>query len=86
MSLLHLPAAATAALLTIAGRTTPAAARFLVQPVGAYTLTTGRLWALAAALLGLAGVVVGGLALARAAGRIGAGTGRRGPSWPWRRG
>ena len=31
-----------------------------------------------AALVGLAGVVVGGLALARSAGRIGTGSGRRG--------
>ncbi|GGK79436.1 hypothetical protein Sme01_21770 [Sphaerisporangium melleum] len=55
-------------------------AHILAQPapVSASTLTTGRLWSLVAALLGLAGVVIGGLALARASGRIGAGTGRRG--------
>ncbi|MBP2706734.1 hypothetical protein JOL79_23285 [Microbispora sp. RL4-1S] len=52
MSLRHLPA-------------TAAAAHVLAQPVGAYTLTTGRLWSVVAALLGLAGVVIGGLALAR---------------------
>ncbi|MFC7106596.1 DUF6223 family protein [Nonomuraea rubra] len=34
-------------------------------------LTADRLWSLAAALLGLAGVVAGALALARPAGRIG---------------
>lgn len=58
----------------------PAAAHASVQldPVGAYTLTSGRLWSLVAALAGLAGVVVGGLALARSAGRIGTGSGRRG--------
>ncbi|WP_226899740.1 DUF6223 family protein [Nonomuraea phyllanthi] len=58
----------------------PATVRLLVQqdPVSAYTLTTGRLWSVVAALLGLAGVVVAGLALARAAGRIGNGSGRRG--------
>jgi hypothetical protein len=46
----------------------------LVQPASAYTLTAGRLWSVVAALLGLAGVVVGGLALARIRG----GFGRRG--------
>jgi hypothetical protein len=57
----------------------PAAAHVLVpDPVSAYALTAGRLWSLVAALLGLAGVVVGGLALARSTGRIGTGTGRRG--------
>lgn len=35
------------------------------DPAGAYTLTAGRFWSLVAALLGLAGVVIGGLALAR---------------------
>ncbi|MCS7483747.1 DUF6223 family protein [Umezawaea endophytica] len=51
----------------------------LVQPTtSAYTLTSGRLWSLVGALLGLAGVVVGGLALARSAGRTGTGSGRRG--------
>ena len=43
----------------------------LAQPSGAY-LTAGRLWALVAVLLGVAGVVVGGLALARSR-RAGAG-------------
>lgn len=42
----------------------------------AYTLTAGRLVGTVAALVALAGVIVGGLALARAAGRAGAG--RRG--------
>ncbi|MFI6793971.1 DUF6223 family protein [Nonomuraea sp. NPDC050383] len=74
----HLPAIAAAALLGVLGLATPAAAHVLVQPVDAYALTTGRLWSVVAALLGLAGVVIGGLALARSAGRIGAGTGRRG--------
>lgn len=40
--------------------------------VDAYTLTAARFWATAAALLGLAGAVVGGLALARRIGRRGA--------------
>ncbi|MFC4114231.1 DUF6223 family protein [Nonomuraea zeae] len=62
----------------------PAAARVSVQldPAGAYALTSGRIWSLVAALLGLAGVVAGGLALARSAGRFrtrtGTGTGRNG--------
>src|SRR5881397_2362904 len=43
-----------------------------------YGLTARRLWASTAAVLALAGVVIGGLALARSAGRIGAGNGRMG--------
>lgn len=76
MSVPHL----LAALLGEFAPATPAAAHVLVQPVdvSAYTLTAGRLWSLVAALLGLAGVVIGGLALARSAGRIGTGSGRRG--------
>ncbi|MEV4176627.1 DUF6223 family protein [Nonomuraea sp. NPDC049709] len=71
MSVRHLPATAAAAVLAIVGLATPAAAHVVAQPVGAYALTAGRLWSAVAALLGLAGVVVGGLALARSAGRIG---------------
>ncbi|MEV4108444.1 DUF6223 family protein [Nonomuraea sp. NPDC049695] len=80
MSVRHLAAAAAAALLGGFGLATPAAAHVLVQqdPVSAYTMTTGRLWSLVAVALGLVGVVIGGLALARSAGRIGSGTGRRG--------
>jgi Family of unknown function (DUF6223) len=80
MSVRHLHAAATAALLGGFGLVTPAAAHVLVQPdpASAYTLTAGRLWSLVAALVGLTGVFIGGLALARSAGRIGTGTGRRG--------
>jgi hypothetical protein len=40
--------------------------------------TSRRLWATTAAVLGLASVVIGGLALRRSAGRIGAGNGRTG--------
>ncbi|GAA2760321.1 DUF6223 family protein [Actinopolymorpha rutila] len=42
----------------------------LAQPAtpGAYTLTAGRFWSLVAMLLGIAGVIVGGLALANRAG------------------
>ncbi|MFG3437099.1 DUF6223 family protein [Nonomuraea sp. NPDC047897] len=83
MSIRHLLAtAATAATapLAIVGLATPAAAHVLVQPVDAYTLTSGRLWSAVAALLGLTGIVIGGLALARSARRTGTGTGtgRRG--------
>ena len=51
----------------------------LAQPptVGSFTLTTARFWATAAALLGLAGAIISGLALTRSARRIGNG-GRRG--------
>jgi hypothetical protein len=80
MSVRHLLAAAISVPFAIDGLATPAAAHVLAQPdpVSAYALTAGRLWSVVAALLGLAGVVIGGLALARAAGRIGTGSGRRG--------
>jgi hypothetical protein len=45
--------------------------------VNPFTLTPERIAASVAAVVGLTGVVIGGLALARSAGRIGAGTGRR---------
>ncbi|MCA2228590.1 DUF6223 family protein [Nonomuraea aurantiaca] len=73
MSVPHLQAV----LLGILGHATPSAAHVLVQPVGAYTLTTGRLWSVVGALLGLAGIVIGGLALARSVRRVGNGR-RRG--------
>src|SRR5262245_9757730 len=43
-----------------------------------YGLTPRRLWATTAAALALVGVIIGGLALRRAAGRIGNGNGRIG--------
>ena len=43
-----------------------------------YGPTPQRLWATTAAVLALVSVVIGGLALARSAGRIGIGNGRRG--------
>ncbi len=45
----------------------------LAQPVptDAFTLTSGRLWSLVGGGLGVAGVVVGGLAQARSTGRLG---------------
>ncbi|MEU7745967.1 DUF6223 family protein [Nonomuraea sp. NPDC049158] len=80
MSVHHLFAATTTALPPAFALAIPEAAHALVQPdpVSAYAMTAGRLWSLVAALLGLIGVVIGGLALARSAGRIGSGTGRRG--------
>jgi hypothetical protein len=80
MSLRHLLVAAVAALLGGFVLAVPAAAHVLVSPdpVSAYAMTAGRLWSAVGALLGLAGAVIGGLALARSAGRIGTGTGRRG--------
>jgi hypothetical protein len=75
MPVRRLLAAAAAALLGGIGLATPAAAHVSAQSaeVGAYTLTAARFWATAAALLALAGVVIGGLALARSARRIGNG-------------
>ncbi|SEK55353.1 DUF6223 family protein [Nonomuraea pusilla] len=74
MSVRHL----FAALSGDPGLAPPAAARFLAHagPVSAYTFTAGRFWSAVAALLALAGVVVGGLALARSRRR--AAGGRRG--------
>jgi hypothetical protein len=74
MSVRHLYAASAALL---AG---PAAAHIPAQAaaVDAYTMTTGRLVGSVAALVALAGVLIGGLALARSAGRIGNGNGKRG--------
>ena len=80
MSVRHLLAAAAAALPGGVGLATPAAARVSAQsaPVDAYTLTTGRLLGTVAALVALAGVVAGGLTLARSAGRISNGNRKRG--------
>ncbi|NOU87030.1 hypothetical protein GC102_14750 [Paenibacillus sp. LMG 31460] len=43
-----------------------------------YGLTPGRLWATMDAVVGLISAVIGGLSLARSAGRFGTGSGRRG--------
>ena len=71
---------AAAVMLVGGGLAAPAAAYASVQPsaVSVYTLTPERIAASAAALVGLIGAVIGGLALARSAGRIGTGNGRRG--------
>jgi hypothetical protein len=62
------------------GLAAPAAANVSVQPAAAsvYTMSPGRIGAIVAAVVGLIGAVIGGLALARSAGRVGAGNGRRG--------
>jgi hypothetical protein len=71
---------AAAALVGGVGLAAPAAAQVSDQPpaVSVYTLTPERIAATAAAVVGLIGAVIGGLALARSAGRIGTGNGRRG--------
>ncbi|TLS40379.1 hypothetical protein FE633_41950 [Streptomyces montanus] len=80
MSVRRVLAVAGAALLGGIVLAAPAAAHVSVQPAaaGAYTMSAGRLGASVAAVLGLTGVVIGGLALARPAGRFGTGSGRLG--------
>ncbi|OKI53773.1 DUF6223 family protein [Micromonospora sp. CB01531] len=73
MSVRHLLAAAAAALLGVFGLATPAAAHVLAEPATVYGWTPERIWGSAAALLALVGVVIGGLALARPASRVGNG-------------
>ncbi|NGO07791.1 hypothetical protein G5C60_09005 [Streptomyces sp. HC44] len=79
MSVRRVLAVAGTALTGVVGLAAPAAANAAVQPVAAdaYTMTGGRLVGTVAALVALAGVVVGGLALARPAGRTGNGNGKR---------
>ena len=69
-----------AALIGGFGLAGPVAAQVSDQPPAApvYTLTPERVAAIVAVVVGLIGAVIGGLALARSAGRIGAGNGRRG--------
>jgi Family of unknown function (DUF6223) len=73
---------AAAALVGGSGLAAPAAAFASVQPadVNVYTMSPGRIGAVVAGVVGLIGVAIGGLALARSAGRnrSGTGTGRRG--------
>jgi hypothetical protein len=80
MSVRHLLAAAVAAPLAVFGAASPAAAHALVQhaDTGATAMSSGRIGAIVAAGLGLIGVVIGGLALARPASRVGIGSGRGG--------
>ena len=74
------PLLVAAALIGGVGLAGPVAAQVSDQPpaVTAYTLTPERIAAIVAVVVGLIGAVIGGLALARSAGRIGAGNGRRG--------
>jgi Family of unknown function (DUF6223) len=71
---------AAAALVVGIGLAAPAAAHASVQSaaVSAYTLTPRRIGASLAAVVSLIGAVIGGRALALAAGRIDAANGRRG--------
>ena len=80
MSVRRLLTAAAAGLLWVFGLATSAAAHVSAQSaaVDAYTLTTRRLVGTVAVLVALGGVVIGGLALARSAGRIGNGNGKKG--------
>lgn len=76
MSIRQLLATGAAALLGTVALAAPAFADVPVQQTGAYTPTAGRLWSLVGALLAVAGVVVGGFALARSGGRLGSRTRR----------
>jgi hypothetical protein len=70
----------TAALVVVFALAALPAAYASVPPaaVRVYTMTPERIAALVAALVGLIGAVIGGMALARSVGRIRTGTGRRG--------
>ncbi|MGW7054450.1 DUF6223 family protein [Streptomyces sp. NPDC054887] len=80
MSIRRLSAAAAAALLGALCLAAPAAAHASVQPIAAsvYAFSPGRLGAATGGLLGLAGVVVAVLALARPASRLGTANGSLG--------
>jgi hypothetical protein len=71
---------AAAVLVVGFGLAAQAAAYVSVQPAAASvdTLSPGRIGALVAAMVGLIGAVIGGLALARSVASMGAGNGRRG--------
>lgn len=73
-------ALAAAVLLGVFVLAAPAAAHASVQPTaaGVTSMSAGRLGASTAAVLALIGVVIGGLSLARPAGRFGTGSGRLG--------
>ncbi|MFI6780169.1 DUF6223 family protein [Micromonospora sp. NPDC050276] len=80
MSVRHLLATAVTAPLGGIALAAPAAAHVSVQPTAATALSmsSGRLGASVAVLLGLVGAVIGGLALARPTSRIGTGSGNLG--------
>jgi Family of unknown function (DUF6223) len=69
-----------AAFVVGVGPAAPAAAYVSVQPaaVSVYTLSSGRIGAIVATVVGLIGAVIGGRALARSGDRLDAGNGRRG--------
>ncbi|WP_433651980.1 DUF6223 family protein [Micromonospora zamorensis] len=77
MSIRRLLATAVAGATGAIALAAPAAAHSSVQPtaVTAMTMSSGRLGASVGVLLGLVGAVIGGLALARPAGRLGTGSG-----------
>ena len=72
--------AITTAVIVGFGLAAPAAAQVAVPPadVTVSTITPERTGAIVATVAGLIGAVIGGLAVARSAGRIGGGNGRRG--------
>lgn len=72
--------ARTLAVTALIGTAAATAAQVSDQPptVTVYTFTPERMAASLAVVVGLTGAVIGGLALARSAGRMGAGNGRRG--------
>ena len=76
---LFLPVTGLLALAALVGGfalAAPAAAHVSDQPAASvYTISPGRIGAIAAAVVGLIGAVIGGLALSRSAGRIGTGNG-----------
>ncbi|MGC4846268.1 DUF6223 family protein [Micromonospora sp. DT15] len=80
MSVRHLFAAAVTAPLAGIELAVPAAAHVSAQPTAAAALSmsSGRFGASVAVLLGLAGTIIGGLAVARPAGRLGTGSGSLG--------
>ncbi|MEV5208808.1 DUF6223 family protein [Micromonospora sp. NPDC053740] len=80
MSVRHLLATAVTAPLALIELAAPAATHLSAQPTAATALSmsSGRLGASVAALLGLVGTVIGGRALARPASRLGTGSGSLG--------
>jgi hypothetical protein len=66
MSIPFVVTAATVALVTLPP-----------MAVSTYALTAGRFWSLVAGLVAVVGVVLGGVALARSAGRVGGTAGQR---------
>ncbi|MDK0524190.1 DUF6223 family protein [Streptomyces sp. ML-6] len=80
MSVRYMLAVGAGSLFGGFGLAAPATAHAPVRPIaaGAHELTAGRFVGTGAALVALAGVVIGALTLARSAGRTGNGNGKRG--------